>query len=128
MPPARVIHLRLAGEKRIAEDLESPRILLATSTLERVNRPADPYINKSDFFQHLLPGCTRQTTSNSCGPEIDVADRGVGNRLTVRDISELQIPARAQHAVNLLQHHVLVGAKVDHTIADDHVGPAVRDR
>ncbi len=66
---------RFARQERISIDLETPRVLFAACTLEGVNRRPNPDINEPAVFQHFLPGCARQTTGNSSGPKINVADR-----------------------------------------------------
>lgn len=85
---------RFSREKRVAEDLEQPRLALPASTPEGVDRGADFDLNETGFLQYLLPACARQATSNSSRPEIDVADRRFGNRLAVRYVGELQPAAR----------------------------------
>src|SRR5262249_41214140 len=71
--------------------------------------------------------CTRQTTGYSGRPKIDVCDRRGRYRLAVGDISELQMAAGFEHTANFAKYMLLVGAKIDHPVGDDHVGPAVSD-
>jgi len=60
--------LGLASYERIAKDLEPAGIGLTLRTIEGVDRRADPNLDKAAVLDHFLPGCTRQTTSNSRGP------------------------------------------------------------
>jgi hypothetical protein len=121
-------HSGFSREEGITVNLEPSRILLATGTLEGVNRRSDPYIDKAGFFEHLLPGCTRQTTGNSSCPKIDVVDCRRRHRLPVRDIRKLENAARPQHAMDLGEHGAFVGAEIDNPVADHDIGPAVIDR
>lgn len=59
---------RLPGEERVTVDLELAGLLFSTRTAEGIDRRTDPDINEPDVFQHLLPGCARQTTGNSGRP------------------------------------------------------------
>lgn len=94
----------------ITIDIKPPRVLFAAGTLKGVNRRADDHIHEPGLFKHFLPGCTRQTASNSTRPEIDVLNRDVGHGMAVRDVRELQTAAGPKHAVDLLEHHALVRA------------------
>src|SRR5262245_21720960 len=105
---------RLFGEERIAEHREPARVLLAAGPLKGIDCLSDLDALQPDLFQHFFPGCTRQTTGNSSRPKIDVVYRRLRHRLTVRNIGELQPPARAQHPEDLRKHLFLVGAKIDH--------------
>ena len=89
-----------AREERIAVDLELPRFLLATGTLEGVDGLPNPDVDEAAILQHFLPGCARQTTGDSSGPKINVADRRLGHRLAIRDIRELKPSARAEDTVD----------------------------
>jgi hypothetical protein len=75
----------------------------------------------------LPPTCARQATSDSRSPKIDVFDRRFRNRLPIGDIRELQIAARPQHTFDFRENSTLVGAQIDHAVADDHIGPAILD-
>ena len=119
---------RLPGEERVTVDLELAGLLFSTRTAESIDRRTDPDINEPDVLKHLLPGCARQTTGNSRRPEIDVADRRFGYGLAIRDVGKLQTAARAQDAEDFGEDRALVGAQVDHAVADDDIGPAVFDR
>ena len=106
-PPA---HSWFSGEERITVDLETARVLLASGSLEGIDRWADLHVNEADFLQHLLPGCTRQTTGDSSSPEIDILDSSGGNRLSICDVGELQMTARPQHPIDFVEYRLLVGA------------------
>ena len=66
---------RFAANEGIAEDFELTRVRFSLCTAERVDRWADANVDEAAILDHLLPGCTRQTTGNSGGPKIDVGDR-----------------------------------------------------
>jgi hypothetical protein len=68
MTLALISSLWFAREERIPVDFEFPRFLLTTGTFEGVDRLSDLDIEEAAIFQHFLPGCTRQTTGNSCSP------------------------------------------------------------
>ena len=106
-PPTRS---RFSGEERVTVDLETPRVLLASRSLEGIDRRADLRVNEADILQHLLPGCTRQTTGDSGSPEIDVLNSSRGHGLSVRDVGKLQMTARPQHAIDFVEYRLLVGA------------------
>jgi hypothetical protein len=69
---------RFVGQKGVAVDLKQPRLALAAGTVKGVHWRAD----------------ARQAAGNSIGPQIDVADRRFRHRLAIRDVGELQAPAR----------------------------------
>lgn len=84
----------LAGEERVAGDVVAPGVLLATGAAEGVDGFADLHVHEADLFEECLPACTRQTTGNSAGPEVDVPLGLLGDRLPVGDVGELQDAAR----------------------------------
>ena len=114
---------RPSSEERITVDVELPSLAFPARAAEGIDRRTDPNVDESDLFQHLLPGCARQTTGNSGRPKIDVSDRRFGHRLAIRNVRELQPSAWTQDAMNLRKGRPLVGAKVHHTVADDDVWP-----
>ena len=93
---------RFSREKRVAEDLEQPRLALPASAPEGVDRGADFDLNETAFFQYLLPACARQATGNSIGPQVDVADSRLWHGPAGGDVSELQSSPRAQHPHDLI--------------------------
>jgi len=116
------------GHDRIAIDFKQTRLALPARAAEGVNRRTDLDLNETAMLKHLPPACARQATSNSVGPEIDIADCCFWHGLTGRYVGELQPPARAQHPHNLVKDPVFVGAEVDDAIADDDIGPTILDR
>src|SRR5882724_9050593 len=116
---------RFARHAWISVDLETTCVLFAACTLEGVDRRTDLDFDEPDVFQHFLPGCTRQTTGNSSRPKIDVLDGRFGHRLAVRDIRKLQASTGAQDAEDFRERGFLVGAKVDHAVADHDICPIV---
>ena len=85
-------------------------ILFAVSTTKGIYGRTNFNIHKTVFFHHLLPTCTRQATSDSSGPKIDVRNCRRGHGFAVGDIGELQITTRLQDPKDLLHNLVLVGA------------------
>lgn len=85
---------RFARQKSIAIDLEQPRLALAASAAEGIDRRADLDIEETAFSQHLPPACARQATGNSIGPEIDVAYRRFRHGFAAGDVGELQASPR----------------------------------
>jgi hypothetical protein len=119
---------RLSRKERVTVDIEQPRLLFPTGTAEGIDQRADPNIDEPDLFQHVLPGCARQTTGNSGRPKVDVLNGRFGYRFAVRNVSEPEATAGAEYAINFCENRALVGAKVYHAVADDNVRPSVFDR
>jgi hypothetical protein len=117
----------LAADERIAEDFELACIRFALRAAERIDGRPNPHIYEATILDHLLPGCTRQTTGNSGRPKIDVGDGRCRDRLAIGDVCELQMAARLEHAAYLAKHLLLIGAKVDDAVGDDDIGPPVLD-
>jgi hypothetical protein len=84
---------RFARQERISIDLKSTSVLFAARPLKGVDRRSNPDVNKTDVFQHFLPGCTRQTTGNSSCPKVDVMNGRLGHRLSVGDVRKLKVSA-----------------------------------
>jgi len=59
--------------------------------------------------------------------KIDVSDRGFGHGFAVRHISELKPSTPTQNTVDFGECCLLVGAKIDDAIADNHVCPSIID-
>ena len=118
----------LASEERVAVHLEVTSLALSERATEGVDRWSDLDVNETGVFEHRLPTRTGQPAGNSAGPEIDVSQRLGWYGATIGDVSELQPPAGAQHAVDLGEDCLLVGAEVDHTVGDHHIGPSGFDR
>src|SRR5215813_5739339 len=100
------VSARLAGDQRIAKDFEPSRVPLASCAGKGVDLWADSYVDEAPVLDHLLPGCTRQTTAighHDIGPavldrqrfqdalaEFDIAEahrlRGAAGRLDVASV------------------------------------------
>jgi hypothetical protein len=65
---ARSRSIGLSRYERVSVDLKTAGALFSARTLKGVNRRSNPDVNETNFFQHFLPGCTRQTTGNSSCP------------------------------------------------------------
>ena len=114
-------------DESIAVDGEQSRLVLTTRTLEGVDWRSNFDVKKAGLFQHSLPACTRQSTGNSTRPKIDILDRGFGHGFAVRHISELKPSTPTQNTVDFGECCLLVGAKIDDAIADNHVCPSIID-
>ena len=117
--------LRLTGYERIAKDLKPTCIRLTLGATEGIDVGANANVDETTVLNHLLPGCTRQTTGNSGGPQIDVGDRRGGYRFAVGNVGELQIAAALQHTRYFREDLALVGTEIDDPVGNDHIGPAV---
>jgi hypothetical protein len=58
----------LSADEGVTEHFELARVRPAFCPTERVNRWADPNVHETAILDHLLPGCTRQTTGDSGRP------------------------------------------------------------
>ena len=94
---------------------------------EDVRLPGDLEVNESRRHDRGLQLCFQQSTSNSAGPQIDLLFRVLWHRLLHQDIPDLKATAGFEHASHLLQGREFVWPQVEHTVGDDHVGPAIRD-
>ena len=50
----------------------------------------DLHLVEAGLFEHRLPARTGQPACDSTGPEVDVAECGVGDGIAVGDVGELQ--------------------------------------
>ena len=50
----------------------------------------------------------QESSGNSAGPEVDAVARVLGNLGVDHDIGDLEPPSGSQHAVDLIEHEVLV--------------------
>ena len=90
-------------------DIERAGLCLTDRTTECVHRWSDLDIDETTVFKHLLPARTGQPSSNSTGPQINVAQRLKRNRKTVGDVSKLQRATGPENTMDLLEHSLLVG-------------------
>ena len=102
--------LRFVCPKSVAKDFEQPCFALAAGSAKGINRRADADIDKPTLLKHMLPACTRQATSNSVSPQVDITQRPRRNLLAVCNVCKLQTPARFQDAHDLREDPTLVGA------------------
>jgi hypothetical protein len=99
-----------AAYEGIAVDFKLTRVRFSFCTAERVDRWADANVREAATLDHLLPGCTRQTTGNSGSPKIDVGDRRCGHGFAIGNVGELEVATRLQHAPYLAEYLPFVGA------------------
>lgn len=97
------------SEEGVAVHIEGAGLCLTDRTAECVYRRSDLNVNETTVFKHLLPARTGQPSSNSTGPQIDVAQRLKRNRETVGDVSKLQRATGSKNAMDLREHSLLVG-------------------
>src|SRR5947209_2145198 len=77
---------RFASEERVSVDGEAPGALLAVRSPKGVDRWPYLHADEPDLFKHVLPGCTRQTTGNSCRPKFDILNCRGRDRIAVCDV------------------------------------------
>jgi hypothetical protein len=94
---------------------------------EDVRLPGDLEVNESGSHDRGLQFCFQQSTGNSARPEIDLLFRVLWHRLLHQDIPDLEATAGFEYASHLLQGREFVWQQVEHTVGDDHIGPAIRD-
>jgi hypothetical protein len=112
-------------QKGVAEHFEQPRLALAASAAEGVNRRADPDIDETALLKHMPPACARQATGNSIGPQVDIAERSCRNLLSVRNVRKLQTPTWFQQAHDFSEDLALIGAEVGDAVAGSNRPKAV---
>src|SRR3981081_4292886 len=119
---------RLECSDRIARCPQFPRLVFSARASERVDPRTKLHVNQCSAPDHRLPSCTRQGTGNSTGPQVDVTERALRNRLLDTHIGDHHPAARPKDAGHLTTSAELVRAKVEHAIADHHVCPTIFDR
>jgi hypothetical protein len=67
----------------------------------------------------------QEGTRNSTGPQVDLVARAVWHGMLNQQVANLQSTAWLQHAGHLGQPDMLVRQQIEHSIADDDVGPPV---
>jgi hypothetical protein len=97
-------------QKGVSEHLKSARVRFALCAAERVDRRTNLNVDEAAVLDHLLPGCTRQTTGNSGGPKIDVRYSRRGHRFAIGNIGELKVTTRFQNTAYLRECPLLIGA------------------
>ena len=101
---------RFVCPKGVAKDFKQPCFALAAGSAKCINRRADADIDKPTLSEHMLPARTRQATSNSVSPQVDIAQRPRRDLLAVCNVCKLQAPARFQDAHDLGEYPALIGA------------------
>ena len=81
--------------------------------------PADVY--EPRMREHPLPLCFQQSTRDSAAPEIDVILGVLRHFLVDDDVRDLDSAVGFEDPVDLLHDGHLIGAEVDHRIADNHI-------
>ena len=115
---------RLGGPDRRTHCTELLR--LSTRVLERragVRVYEVSLLNVGEPESHQLARVLsfQESSSNSPGPEVDVALGLLGHRPVDHDIGDLKPATRLQHALYLREHRVLVRDEVDHTVRDHDI-------
>jgi hypothetical protein len=111
-PPLRhaAVALKLARQKGVTEHLKSARVGFALCTAECVHRRTNSNVHETAVLDHLLPGCTRQTTGYSGGPKIDVRYSRRWHRFAIGNIGELKVTIWFQNTAYLRECPLLIGA------------------
>ena len=112
------MELRLDAAESDAPRLELGRVGLVLRAGEDVDLPAPANVHEAGVFQHPLPLCFQQSTGNSARPEVDIVLRVLGDFLVDDDVADLEAATRFQHTEDLAHHLYLVGAQIDHAVAD----------
>ena len=95
---------------------------------EDVDLVGHDYVGEADQPRVLSPLCFQQSTSNSTAPEVDVVLRLLRDLLVDQDVADLDAAARLEDAIYLAEDSLLVGAEIDHPVADQDVGRLIIDR
>ncbi len=107
---------RLQGAEDDAAGVEVLSVRFVRGAAENVDHAANADVGESrrsnDSHVLLDEECTRDST----GPEIDVSDRVVRQRLLDDDVSYLHATSRSQHSMDFVVDTELVRAEVDHSI------------
>jgi hypothetical protein len=93
----------------MAEDGEAAGVGLTVRTAKGIDGRAHLPILETPVQYHLLPTCTRQATSDSTSPKINIGAGLIGHRLAIGDVGELQNAARPQDAPNLVKDLAFIG-------------------
>ncbi len=100
---------------------------LLRRAIEDVRLPGNLEVNESCSHDRGLQFCFQQSTSNSAHPQIDLLFRVLWHRLLDQDIPDLEATGGFEYPGHLLQGSEFVWQQIEHTVGDDHVGPAIRD-
>jgi len=120
--------VRLGGEEHVGVDVVGAGVALAARAAEGIHRKPHGDAAEPGRREEVAPRVDRLATGDAAGPQVDLAHRGIGQRLAVGDVGELDDAAGSQHAVGLGEDRRLVGAQVDHAVGDHDVGPPVGNR
>jgi len=118
----------LAGSNRITVCPKLSCFIFSAGAGEGVDTRTELYVNEPSASDHRIPSCARQGTGNSTGPEIDVAERALRNRLLDTHVGNHHPATWPKDPGDLATDTELVRAEVEHPVADHHVGPAIVDR
>jgi len=100
----------------IAERPECTGVSLAIGARIRIDRRPELDVDKTRFLDHGYPPCTRQGTSNSTGPQVDVALCPVRNLLADTDVCDLDAPSGAKNPEDLAVRGNLVGYQIENSV------------
>ena len=91
-----MFRLGFARQESVPKHFELPRIRLTFGAAKGVDRWTNTDIREATVLDHLLPGCTRQTTGNSGRPKINVGNRRRRHRFSVGNVAKLEVAAGFQ--------------------------------
>jgi predicted ester cyclase len=87
----------------------------------RVNQLALGDLGVCPLDQQARVLSVEQRPGDSPSPEVDPLAPVLGDLVVDHDVRELQPAAGAQHAVDLVEHRLLVGHQIDHPIGDHDI-------
>lgn len=117
-----------AGKDRDATSFELAGVGFVLAAREHVDFVRHDDVAEAGEREKLPPLCIQQSTGYSAAPEFDVVFRVLGDFAVYEDVADLDSPARLQHTSHLAKDSGLVGAEVDHTVADDDISDAIGNR
>jgi hypothetical protein len=102
----------------------TPERCVRRANRQRRPRRADGQLDEAGAFDGIHPVVHRRAPGDASGPQVDLAHRCLRKRLAVGDVGELKESSRPEHTERLAEHGGLVGTQIDHSVGNDHVGPA----
>ena len=104
------------GSEGITPRSEDPRALFAGCAGVGVDAGSEFDVDEPDRSDDRFPSCTRQGSSNSAGPEVDVPFRPLGNRPVDADVGDLEASTWFEYAFDLAVGAVLIDHEIEHTV------------
>ena len=99
-----------------ANDTVPPRRPFLAGSRKTVKAMRNAHVLKAGGLKRRQKLCSLQSTGDSTGPQVDVAERTVGQLFTDDDIGHLQMPARFQDARHLCDRAILSRNEVENAV------------